>query len=128
MLEGRNYDPLQTANGNVATPSVVTVNTSGTTAVDVNFTGDSSLLGNSPACTITAVAVIALDTTAGNITLKNGASTVATVAKGTTAGGLVGATSLSNTSVDNGATLSVVSSSAGNATVLVYYQSNVELN
>lgn len=73
------------------------------------------------ACTITGVYVISKDTTAGNITVADTAGTVATIAKGTSAGVMVGATSLANTSVSAGNTLTIVSSSAGEATVFITF-------
>lgn len=123
MIEGKNYDPVQRSFGNISTPGVVAVTTNTTTPVSVNFSNNPSTLGNSPSCTITAVVSLALNTTAGNITLSNAGATVATIAKGVTAGASVAATSLANATVQNGSTLSVVSSSAGNSTVLIYYQS-----
>lgn len=73
--------------------------------------------------TITGVFLISNDTTAGNITLKNFGSTVATIAKGTTSGALVGATSLSNTTYFAGNSFTIVSDSAGNSTVFVCFTS-----
>ena len=95
----------------------VAADTNGTTAVSVF--GASGL---SVAVTITGVYLISKDTTAGNITVENPASTVvATIAKGTSAGVLVGATSLANTTVAAGTNLVVDSSSAGNATVFITF-------
>ena len=70
----------------------IAVDTNGTTAVNV-------IDANGAPCAITikAVRVIALDTTAGNITVQQAANTVCTVAKGTTAGVVTGASSLANT-------------------------------
>lgn len=77
--------------------------------------------------TITGVFLISNDTTAGNISVYNGdpskvpttSRTVATLVKGTTAGAMVGATSLANTT---GATLvTVKSDSAGNARVFITF-------
>lgn len=73
------------------------------------------------ACTITAVYLISKDTTASNITVTDTAGTVATIAKGTSAGVMVGATSLTNTAVASGDILTIVSSGAGNATVLIEF-------
>lgn len=72
-------------------------------------------------CAITGVFLISKDTTAGNITLASTVGTVATIAKGTTAGAMVGATSLANTTVTAGNTLTIVSSSAGDAQVFVTF-------
>ncbi len=66
---------------------------------------------------IVAMRVTSLDTTAANISLKNGSSTVATIAKGTVAGVITGATSIANNNVTPGTDVTVVSSSAGNALV-----------
>jgi hypothetical protein len=71
--------------------------------------------------TITGVYLISNDTTAGNITVADTAGTVATIAKGTSAGVMVGAISLANTTVTSGNTLTIVSSSAGNATVFITF-------
>lgn len=145
MIEARNYDPalmqgaeISSANipaGTVVTAdiaanavtgaklatgvgySMVATNTNGTTAVSVF--GASGL---PTAITITGVFLISLDTTAGNITVENPASTVVcTIAKGTASGALVGATSLANTSVAAGTNLIVDSSSAGNAEVFIAF-------
>lgn len=72
-------------------------------------------------CTITGVYLISEDTTAGNITLADTAGTVATIAKGTSSGAMVGATSLANTGVTSGNTLTIVSSSTGNAMVFITF-------
>lgn len=96
---------------NVATPTI------GTSAVSVFGPG-----GLSAPITITGIYIISSDTTAGNITVENPASTVvATIAKGTIAGAMIGATILSNTFVNIGTNLIVKSSSTGNATVFITY-------
>lgn len=93
----------------------VAKNTNGTTPVNV-------IAATVPFnCTITGVYLISLDTTAGNITVADTAGTVATIAKGTVAGVMVGATSLANTSITSGNTLTIVSSSAGNANVFITF-------
>lgn len=95
----------------------VAKDTNGTTAVSVF--GASGL---SVDVVITGVYLISKDTTAGDITVENPASTVVcTIAKGTAAGALVGATSLANTTVAAGTNLVVDSSSAGNATVFITF-------
>ena len=71
--------------------------------------------------TITSVSVISQDTTAGTITVADTAGTVATIAKGTVAGAMTGAVSLANASITSGNTLTVVSSSAGNAYVKITF-------
>ncbi len=72
--------------------------------------------------TITGVFITSLDTTAGNITLTNNGTTVCLIAKGTTSGAMVGATSLANTSYTAGNSLTLVSSSAGNAQVFITFK------
>jgi len=97
--------------------NLVVAETNGTTAVSVF--GSSGLSSD---ITITGVFLVALDTTAGNITVEAPASTtVVTIAKGTTAGALVGGTTLANTSVSAGTNVVVDSSSAGNARVYITY-------
>lgn len=92
------------------------VNTNSTTPVNVF-----SSTGATYPLTIDGVFLIALDNTAGNISLLNSGGTVATIAKGTSAGVMVGATSLSNTGYVAGNPLTVVSSSAGNCTLFVTF-------
>lgn len=95
----------------------VAADTNGTTAVSVF--GASGL--NVPV-TITGVYLVSQDTTDGNITVENPASTVVcTIAKGTSTGALVGATTLSNTTVAAGTNLVVDSSTAGNARVFITF-------
>lgn len=112
-------------NGDSATPAwvtqgklqTVTQDTNGTTAVPVWADGAPTDL------VIKSVFLISLDTTTGNITVENPASTVVcTIAKGATAGALVGGTTLSNTAVAKGTALVVDSSSAGNARVHIVYE------
>jgi hypothetical protein len=94
----------------------VTCLTNGTTAVDI--------FGNNTfyPFTILSAAVICNDATAGNITIKNGTSTVATIAKGIVAGVMTGASSLSNTLVGRNTLFTAVSSSAGNAFVIINFK------
>lgn len=73
------------------------------------------------AATITGIYGISNDTTAGTITIADTAGTVGTFAKGATSGALVGVVSLANTAVASGDTLTIVSSSAGNATVFITF-------
>lgn len=98
---------------------LVTADTNGTTAVSVF--GASGL---PYAINITGVFLISLDTTAGNITVEAPASTVVcTIAKGATAGALVGASTLANnTAIAAGTNIVVDSSSAGNAKVFITYE------
>lgn len=91
--------------------------TNGTTAVNVFGAG-----GAPRALNITAVFVGALDTTAGNIIVKNGTDTVASVAKGTSTGVFVIEEAIANTAVAAGAVCTAESSSAGNAAVFIYYE------
>jgi len=113
----KNYDPaFKFGATTLGSYNVITVDTSGTTSVDV-FGSNGAPIDS----TITAVYLISKDTTAGNITLDVGGSTVATIAKGTTAGALVGASSLSNTTVSEDDAVTVVSSSAGDATVMIHF-------
>lgn len=96
-------------------------NTNGTTPVAVF--SNLSTNGTAPFLfTVKSVYLISKDTTAGNIIVKNGASTVATIAKGTVAGVMVGASSLANTSVNPNSVFTVESSTAGNATVIIGIQ------
>ena len=88
--------------------------TNGTTNVDIFGTG-----GAPSALTITGVYLISKDTTAGNVTVLQGANTVCTIAKGTSAGALVGATSLSNTVYAAGDVAQVDCSSAGDSFVFI---------
>lgn len=99
---------------NFSTMRVVTTN--GTTAVNV-FVEPTSFRGN-----VLAVQVISNDTTAGNITVATSAGTVATVAKGVVSGAVTGAVGLTNTAFSLNSSFTVVSSSAGNATVIVFYE------
>lgn len=91
------------------------VDTTNTTPVDV-FGATVPFSG-----TVRAVYVISKDTTAGNITVTSTAGTIATIAKGTSAGVMTGATSLANTAFSSGNTFTVVSSSAGEATVIIHF-------
>ncbi len=93
----------------------IATTTNGTTAV--NVFNPSFMYG----FTITSVMAISQDTTAANITLTNNGNTVVAIAKGTTAGLVTGGTGLANTSYKAGTPLSVVSSSAGNATVVITF-------
>lgn len=111
---GDSVAPTWVTTGKVGT---VIANTNGTTAVPVWTNGAPTAL------TIKSVFLISQDTTAGNITVENPAATVVcTIAKGATAGVLVGATTLANTSVAAGAAVVVDSSSAGNARVHIVYE------
>lgn len=113
-LDARLYDPVQSMNGSLNAYQAVAVNTNGTTPVSV-FPNNQNII-------ITSVISLSQDTTAGNITLSNNGNTVVVIAKGTVAGVPVAGVSLANTTVANGNTLTVVSSSAGNSTVLITYK------
>ena len=93
------------------------VSTNGTTAV--NVFGPNGAPFN---LTITGFIVGAKDTTAGNIALKQGSTTIASVAKGTTTGAVtIEEAALSSASIPAGTPVTVVSSSAGNALCQVFY-------
>ena len=103
--------------------SITAAVTTGTTAVDVLST-TTRING-----TVTGVWVVGLDSTAANIILKTTAGTVATIAKGTTVGGLVASATLSNTAITREGILTVESSVAdptgiagGQARVYVTYK------
>lgn len=106
-------DSIETDSIADGTTKLLVGNTNGTTAVDL-YTAPVAI-------TVTGIYLISLDTTAGNITVVNGSDTLATIAKGTSAGTLVGASTLANTSIAAGETLQLDSSSAGNATVFVTF-------
>lgn len=93
----------------------VSTSTNGTTPVNV-FGSTTPFSG-----TITGIYVISKDTTAGNITVADTAGTIATIAKSTTAGVMTGAVSLANTGFLIGNTMTVDSSSAGNADVIIVF-------
>ena len=95
----------------------IAIATNGTTPVDVFGSG-----GAPVALTVTNVVSNAQDTTAGNISLSQAANTVVTIAKGTTAGALVGGVSLAHTTYAAADACQVVSSSAGNSIVQITFQ------
>jgi hypothetical protein len=96
---------------------VVCVETNGTTPVHIHTSAGADF-----DLTITGVFVGALDTTAGNIIVKNGTATVASVAKGTSTGVLTVEEAIANTSQSAGDAFTVESSTAGNASVWVAYE------
>lgn len=99
------------------TESIISAVSSGTTAVSVF--GEAGLPYG---ITIKGIYLIARDTTATNITVEAPASTVvATIAKGTTAGALVGASSLANTTVPANTNVIIDGSGAGVAQVFITY-------
>lgn len=91
------------------------VETNGTTVVSPFFSNGNATPMNFEIASIT---IVSLDTTAGTITVKNNSNTVSTFPKGTTAGLVVGPVSIANRDFLAGDTLTVVSSSAGNARVM----------
>jgi len=94
------------------------VSTNGTTPVNIFGPKGAPFAG-----TITNFETTALDTTAGNITLKINGNTVATIAKGVTAGGITGiSAALSGNTFNPGDSVTIVSSSAGNALCWIAYQ------
>lgn len=97
---------------------VVVMDTNGTAAVNI-FSGAGAL---SQSLTVVGVDLVSKDTTAGNITVEAPAGTViATIAKGATSGALVGAVTLANTTIAAGVVPIVKSSTAGNASVRIYF-------
>jgi hypothetical protein len=121
VKEGANISFADNGQGEVVIKNdeaIVSAVGTGTTAVSVF--GASGL---PYAITITGVYLISQDTTATNITVEAPASTtVCTIAKGTTAGALVGASSLSNTSVPAGTNVIIDGSGAGVAQVFITYR------
>ncbi len=90
--------------------------TNGTTPVSV-FSNPNGFAG-----VITGAYLISTDTTAANITILNNQASVAVIAKGTAAGALVGAATVSNTTIATSGSVSIVSSSSsGQATVFITY-------
>lgn len=91
--------------------------TNGTTSVNVfsPFSTPANLV-------VTGIFLIALDATAGNITVACAGNTIATIAKGATMSALIGATSLANTTCPKGSTFTIVSSTAGNAMVFITFK------
>lgn len=92
----------------------VATTTNGTAPVFV-FTANNSPIN----ATITGIFLVSKDTTAGNITIYNSGKTVATLVKGTTAGAMIGATSLANST--SASLVTVASDSAGNSTVFMTF-------
>ncbi len=95
----------------------INVSTNGTIAVNVFGPNGAPFAG-----TITNFETTALDTTAGNITLKINGNTVGTIAKGTVAGGITGLSSaLTTKNFNPGDSVTLVSSSAGNSLCWIAY-------
>lgn len=121
IIAGANMTLVEDGEGTVtvkADEAIVSAVSNGTTAVSVFGSA-----GLPFAITITGVYLIARDTTATNITVEAPASTtVCTIAKGTTAGALVGASSLSNTSVPANTNVVIDGSSTGVAQVFITYR------
>lgn len=118
---GANLNAVSNDEGTVTLQNdeaIVSAVSNGTTAVSVF--GASGLPF---AITITGVYLISRDTTATNVTVEAPASTVvATIAKGTAAGALVGASSLANTSVPANTNVILDGSGAGVAQVFITYR------
>jgi hypothetical protein len=115
LIEGS----LEVDGGIVGQEQIVTAVSNGTTAVSVF--GASGL---PYAIDITGVYLISRDTTATNVTVEAPASTVvSTIAKGTAAGALVGASSLANnTSIAAGTDVILDGSGAGVAQVFITFK------
>lgn len=95
----------------------VVASTNATTPVNVFGAG-----GAPVALTVKSVTVIAKDTTASNILLKQAANTVCTISKSTTAGVIVGATSLSNNVYAASDVCTIESSGSGEAFVEIVFE------
>jgi len=102
----------------------VWVTTNGTTPVSV--WGANTPSSTPFPMTIQQMYLINNDTTAGNITLASGSNTICAFAKGATQRAMIGAIpsdfTVANINVGRNQQLTVVSSSAGNATVAIVYQ------
>ena len=100
---------------------VVVVETNGTTPVNV-FGTTNGFNGS-----VTLVVATAKDATASNITLKNNPAgtelTIATIAKGTAEGGVVGSSALvaSTVAFSSTGTMQIVSSGSGNVRAAIFY-------
>ena len=121
LQEGANINFVEDGEGALVIQNdeaIVSAVSAGTTAVSVFGS-----TGLPFAITITGIYLISRDTTATNVTVEAPASTVvATIAKGTTAGALVGASSLANTSVAAGTNVILDGSGAGVAQVFITYR------
>jgi len=121
VIAGANLTLVEDGEGTLkvqADESIVSAVSAGTTAVSVF-----GATGLPFAITITGVFLISRDTTATNITVEAPASTVvATIAKGTVAGVVVGASSLANTSVPANTNIILDGSGAGVAQVFITYR------
>jgi len=95
----------------------VTVATNNTTPVDVFGAG-----GVPCDLIVKHVRLTAKDATASNITVATDGNTIATIAKGTSAGALVGATSIANGAIAAAGPLTIVSSGAGEAFVEIAFE------
>ena len=96
--------------------NAVVVATNGTTPVNVFGTGGAPF-----ALTVTGAFIVSLDTTTGNITLQQASNTVFTAAKGATAGVFVTSGTLSHTTYAAADACTVLSSTAGNAIVYIFF-------
>ena len=121
LQEGANVNFVSDGEGTLVIrndEAVVSAVSAGTTAVSVFGS-----TGLPFAITITGVYLISRDTTATNVTVEAPASTVvATIAKGTVAGVVIGASSLANTSVPANTEVIIDGSGAGVAQVFITYR------
>ena len=69
----------------------------------------------------TQILTVSTDTTAGNITVSNNGNTVSVIAKGSSVGNLAAAGAVSNQNQVQGTPATVVSSSAGNAFIIIFF-------
>jgi hypothetical protein len=95
---------------------VVNVSTNSTTPVDVF-----GIAGVPTDTLVTNVKITSKDTTASNIIVKTEGSTIATIAKGTAASVVLGATTIANGAIASGDSLTVESSGAGEAFVEITF-------
>jgi hypothetical protein len=128
MAQPNGYNPSFA--GRVSAVGFDNLNSSGvcTTAVDTNTTTRRYVFssgGNGFVGTITGVWLITKAGTTATMTLACEDGTVCTIDTATSAGGVVGASSLSNTTIDKDGTLGVIFSGTnsmdGSATVFVTY-------
>lgn len=116
----RNVGTATSCNFQIANVSggnqIVEKDTNGLTVVNVLGTT------NGISGVIKAVYLISADTTAANITVTNGGLSVCVIVKGTVAGTMVGASTLTNTTIAAGGTMGIFSSSSsGQAFVMIVY-------
>jgi len=116
-VQGKNWIVDHPSPYSIRHYGAVAVTTNGTTAVNIF-----SALGAPCALNITGVMAVAKDTIAGNISITNGTNTVVSFAKSTTAGIVTGEDgTIDNPQVTSADTLTVVSSSTGDAHVWIAF-------